>query len=66
MSEGTLVLNHGATNVAPTQKDKPLSLQRGGPISKHITGLETNRILVIGPYGGAKPRITEKMNCKAC
>jgi hypothetical protein len=28
--------NYGATNVAPTYKDRPLLRRRGGPISKHV------------------------------
>jgi hypothetical protein len=34
MSVGTLVRNYGATNLAPTQKDKPLLSSKKGPYFK--------------------------------
>jgi hypothetical protein len=42
VSAGKLFLNYGATNMAPT-------LRRGGPISKHINDLGTNKNMVMGP-----------------
>jgi hypothetical protein len=38
-----LVLNYGATNVAPSQKTNPSSRRRRDPISKHVNSLGTNR-----------------------
>jgi hypothetical protein len=36
------------TAVAPNQKDQPLLLSKTGPISKHIDGLGTNKMLKFG------------------
>jgi hypothetical protein len=35
-----VLMSYGATNVVPTQKDQLLPYRRGGPICKHINGLE--------------------------
>jgi hypothetical protein len=50
VSAGTLVLNYGATNVAPTQNN-PSSPRRGDPIFKHTNGFGTNKNLAICPDG---------------
>jgi hypothetical protein len=46
VSEGTLVLNYGATNVAPTQEDQPSLLAKEKTAFKNIqTVLEWTEIL---------------------
>jgi hypothetical protein len=52
VSAGALVLNQGATHVAPSSR------RRGDTISKYINGLGTKKNLVIEYRPGPKPKIT--------
>jgi hypothetical protein len=46
VSVGTVVLNYGATNVAPSQEHETLpALEEAVPTSKCVNGLGTNRNL---------------------
>jgi hypothetical protein len=51
------VLNYGATNVAPTQKDQLPPLVDVETPFQNKSGLGTNRYFVMGPTG-LKPRMT--------
>jgi hypothetical protein len=58
MSAGVLIRNYGATNVAPTQKDKPLlSLERRPHLQTHKRSWN-ERKLVHGSRRSPKPRTT--------
>jgi hypothetical protein len=53
-----LVLNYGAENVAPAQKDQSSSRLRTGPILKHVSGTETKKNIVLWFQRGPKLAVT--------
>jgi hypothetical protein len=51
VNAGTLVLKYGQQMWGLLRKPNPSSRRRGGPMSKHINGVGTNKNLVLGPDG---------------
>jgi hypothetical protein len=58
VSAGTLVRNYGATNLAPTQKDKPLLSSKRRPHFKTRKRSWNEQKFGHGSRGGPKPRTT--------
>lgn len=58
VSTGTLVLNEGATDMAPTQKEQPLLSSRRWTPFLNSNDLGTNTNLAMCPDGVPKPRTT--------